>query len=117
MQSIVIFHIVISAPFVVFCKSKYLLHPLKPCKNSAETVHLLWDKWKKMIFDPWLGGDLSDHKGKFDTRKEECPLVWGVLREWAVLYNGILYMSLATFSMEVAIFWDEVDTFSIEVAI
>ena len=24
--------------------------------------------------------------------------------EWAVLYNGILYMSLATFSMEVAIF-------------
>lgn len=25
-------------------------------------------------------------------------------REWAVLYNGILYMSLATFSMEVAIF-------------
>ena len=25
-------------------------------------------------------------------------------REWAFLYNGILYMSLATFSMEVAIF-------------
>ena len=24
--------------------------------------------------------------------------------EWAVLYNGILYMSLATFSMEVATF-------------
>ena len=24
-------------------------------------------------------------------------------REWAVLYNGILYMSLATFSMKVAI--------------
>ena len=24
--------------------------------------------------------------------------------EWAFLYNGILYMSLATFSMEVAIF-------------
>lgn len=24
--------------------------------------------------------------------------------EWAVLYNGILYMSLANFSMEVAIF-------------
>ena len=37
--------------------------------------------------------------------------------EWAFLYNGILYMSLATFSMEVAIFRDEVDTFSIEVAI
>ena len=30
--------------------------------------------------------------------------------EWAFLYNGILYMSLATFSMEVA-------TFSMEVAI
>ena len=29
---------------VVFCKSEYPLHPLKPCKNSAETVHLLWDK-------------------------------------------------------------------------
>ena len=43
-QSIVIFHCVISAPFVVFCKSEYPLHPLKPCKNSAETVHLLWDK-------------------------------------------------------------------------
>ena len=27
--------------------------------------------------------------------------------EWAVLYNGVLYMSLATFSMEVAIFRDE----------
>ena len=24
--------------------------------------------------------------------------------EWAVLYNGVLYMSLATFSIEVAIF-------------
>ena len=34
----------ISAPFVVFCKSEYPLHLLKPCKNSAETVHLLWDK-------------------------------------------------------------------------
>lgn len=37
--------------------------------------------------------------------------------EWAFLYNGILYMSLATFSMEVAIFRDEVDSFSIKVAI
>ena len=43
-QNIVIFHVVISAPFAVFCKSAYPLHPLKPCKNSAETVHLLWDK-------------------------------------------------------------------------
>ena len=24
--------------------------------------------------------------------------------EWAVLYNGVLYMSLATFSIEIAIF-------------
>ena len=44
LQSIVIFHCIISAPLVVFCKSEYPLHPLKPCKNSAETVHLLWDK-------------------------------------------------------------------------
>ena len=43
-QSIVIFCPAISAPFVVFCKSECPLHPLKPCKNSAETVHLLWDK-------------------------------------------------------------------------
>ena len=43
-QSIVIFRPAISAPFVVFCKSEYPLQPLKPCKNSAETVHLLWDK-------------------------------------------------------------------------
>ena len=43
-QSIVIFRQAISAPFVVFCKSEYPLQPLKPCKNSAETVHLLWDK-------------------------------------------------------------------------
>ena len=69
MQSIVIFHRVISAPFVVFCKSEYPLHPLKPRKNSAETVHLLWDKWKMMIFDPWLGGDLSDRKGKSEIRE------------------------------------------------
>ena len=41
---IVIFRPAISAPFVVFCKSEYPLHPLKPCKNSAKTVHLLWDK-------------------------------------------------------------------------
>ena len=27
-----------------------------------------------------------------------------ILREWAVLYNGVFYMSLATFSMELAIF-------------
>ena len=43
-QSIVIFHVAISAPFAVFCKSECPLHPLKQCKNSAETVHLLWDK-------------------------------------------------------------------------
>ena len=42
--SAVIFHYVISASFVVFCKSECPLHPLKQCKNSAETMHLLWDK-------------------------------------------------------------------------
>ena len=31
--------------------------------------------------------------------------------EWAVLYNGVLYMSLATFSIEVATFSVEVATF------
>ena len=31
--------------------------------------------------------------------------------EWAVLYNGVLYMSLATFSVEVATFSVEVATF------
>ena len=36
--------------------------------------------------------------------------------EWAVLYNGVLYMSLATFSIEVATFSVEVATFSVEVA-
>ena len=117
MQSIVIFRPVISAPFAVFCKSECPLHPLKPCKNSAETVHLLWDKWKIMIFDPWLDGGLSDRKVKFDTREKNAHSSEKFSGEWAVLYNGILYMSLATFSMEVAIFWDEVDTFSIEVAI
>ena len=94
MQSIVIFHCVISAPFVVFCKSECPLHPLKPCKNSAETVHLLWDKWQMMIFDPWPDGGLSDHKGKFDTRKEECPLVWGVLRGVGISAQAVNIISI-----------------------
>ena len=32
--------------------------------------------------------------------------------EWAVLYNGILYMSFATFSMEVATFLWQVSALS-----
>ena len=40
----VIFCAAISALFVVFCTEKYPLHDLKPCKNRAETVHLLSDK-------------------------------------------------------------------------
>ena len=43
-QDNVIFHPVISAPFVGFCNEKHLLHVLKPCKIRAETVHLLPDK-------------------------------------------------------------------------
>ena len=37
-------------------------------------------------------------------RKNNAHLSEELSGEWAVLYNGILYMSLATFSMEVA-FW------------
>ena len=37
-QSIVIFCPAISAPSVVFCKSEYPLHPLKPCRNRALTL-------------------------------------------------------------------------------
>ena len=40
----VIFHSVISAPFVGICSEKHPLHVLKPCKIRAETVHLLYDK-------------------------------------------------------------------------
>ena len=36
-------------------------------------------------------------------RKNNAHLSEEFSGEWAVLYNGILYMSLATFSMEVAI--------------
>ena len=43
-QGNVIFHPVISAPFVGFCNKKHPLHVLKPCKIRAETVHLLSDK-------------------------------------------------------------------------
>ena len=37
-------------------------------------------------------------------RKNNAHLSEELSGEWAVLYNGILYMSLATFSIEVAIF-------------
>ena len=43
----------------------------KPCKNSALTLGQI----KNDDFNHRLDGDLSDHKGKFDTQKEECPLV------------------------------------------
>ena len=44
LQSNVIFGVAISALFVGFCNEKHPLHGLKPCKNRAETVHLLSDK-------------------------------------------------------------------------
>ena len=47
-----------------------------------------------MIFDPWLGGDLSDHKGKFDTRKEECPLVWGIFRGVGISAQAVNIISI-----------------------
>ena len=50
-QGNVIFHLVISALFVGFCSEKYPLHVLKPCKNRAETVHLLPDKLKSTSSD------------------------------------------------------------------
>ena len=50
-QSNVIFYPVISAPFVRFCNDLHPLHVLKPCKNRAETVHLLPDKLKSTSSD------------------------------------------------------------------
>ena len=47
-----------------------------------------------MIFDPWLGGDLSDYKDKFDTRKEECPFVWGVLRGVGISAQAVNIISI-----------------------
>ena len=46
-----IFYPVISAPFVRFCNDLHPLHVLKPCKNRAETVHLLPDKLKSTSSD------------------------------------------------------------------
>ena len=43
----------------------------KQCRNRALTLGQI----KNDDFNHRLDGDLSDHKGKFDTRKEECPLV------------------------------------------
>ena len=43
-QGNVIFLPAVSASFVGFCNEKHPLHGLKPCKNRAETVHLLSDK-------------------------------------------------------------------------
>ena len=44
----------------------------KQCRNHALTL----GQMKNDNFNHWLDGDLSDHKGKFDIQKEECPLVW-----------------------------------------
>ena len=40
-----------TAPFVRFCNDLHPLHVLKPCKNRAETVHLLPDKLKSTSSD------------------------------------------------------------------
>ena len=60
----VIFHPVISAPFVGFCSEKHPLHVLKPCKIRAETVHLLSDKQNRPIPYRLDGIGLSDRTSK-----------------------------------------------------
>ena len=82
----------------------------KPCTYSGTN-----EKWWFLIHDLvaiWVTTKVNLIHGKKNAHSSE-----EFSGEWAFLYNGILYMSLATFSMEVATFWDEVDTFSIEVAI
>ena len=63
-QNNVIFHPVISAPFVQFCSEKRPLHVLKPCKIRAETVHLLSDKQNRPIHHRLDGIGLSDRTPK-----------------------------------------------------
>ena len=90
LQSIVIFHCIISAPLVVFCKSEYPLHPLKPCKNSAETVHLLWDKWKMIILTTdlmavWVTTKVNLIRGKKNAHSsEEFSGEWAFSHKWLI---------------------------------
>ena len=51
MRYIAGFELRVSAPFVRFCNDLHPLHVLKPCKNRAETVHLLPDKLKSTSSD------------------------------------------------------------------
>ena len=51
MRYIAGFELRVSAPFVRFCNDLHPLHVLKPCKNRAETVHLLPDKLKTTSSD------------------------------------------------------------------
>ena len=51
LRSIAGFKLRVSAPFVRFCNDLHPLHVLKPCKNRAETVHLLPDKLKTTSSD------------------------------------------------------------------
>ena len=81
----------------------------KPCTYSWTNK-----KWWFLIHDLvaiWVTTEVNLIHGKKNAHSSE-----EFSGEWAVLYNGVLYMSLATFSIEVAIFWDEVATFSVEVA-
>ena len=81
----------------------------KPCTYSGTNK-----KWWFLIHDLvaiWVTTKVNLIHGKKNAHSSEK-----FSGEWAVLYNGVLYMSLATFSIEVAIFWDEVATFSVEVA-
>src|SRR5699024_3600817 len=51
LRCIASFELGVSAPFVRFCNDLHPLHVLKPCKNRAETVHLLPDKLKTTSSD------------------------------------------------------------------
>ena len=62
----------------------------KQCRNRALTL----GQMKNDSFNHWLDGDLSDHKGKYDTRKEECPLVWGVLRGVGISAQAVNIISI-----------------------
>ena len=62
----------------------------KQCRNRALTL----GQMKMMIFDSWLGGDLSDHRGKSNIQEEECPLVWGVLRGVGISAQAVNIISI-----------------------
>ena len=107
--------------FCTLCRILQLRVPIasletvqKQCRNRALTLGQI-KKWWFLIHD--LVAIWVTTKVYLIYRKMNAHSSEEFSGEWAFLYNGILYMSLATFSMEVSIFWDEVDSFSIKVAV